>query len=101
MSLLLFFVALGACADVAQSTSVPMVVGQLGPLVGRLGTHVQCQRAHSRPAAQLGSSCAVAAVATTELVASGHAPHPPRLVLGAKLDVKNACAIHFDPTRLC
>ena len=51
------------------------VVGRLGSVVGGLGVHVQCQRAPSRPAAQLGSSRAVAAVAA-ELVASGHTTPP-------------------------
>ena len=75
-----------------------IVVGCLGPLLGGLGVHVQCHRAPSRPAAQLGSSRAIAAVAA-ELVASG-TPHPHRLVLGVKLDAEHARAIHFDATRL-
>ena len=51
----------------AQPQHGGALVGCLGPLVGGLGMHVQCREAPSRPAAQLGSSRAVAAVAA-ELV---------------------------------
>ena len=77
------------------------VVGRLGSVVGGLGVHVQCQRAPSRPAAQ-PPSWAAAAPLLLLLLNWWHldTPHPRRLVLGVKLDVEHACAIHFDPTRL-
>ena len=57
--------------------------------------------ARGRPAAQ-PPSWAAAAPLLLLLLNWWHldTPHPRRLVLGAKLDVEHACAIHFDPTRL-
>ena len=52
---------------------------------------------------QLPSPCACTAVLLLLLLlnqSDSDIQHPPKLLLGPKLNVKRACAIRFDATRL-